>query len=158
MFLLQNSEKFMNLWLLAPLSIIIFFVLVTIIWKIIICAWKVKAKKRESNRFDLNEKSKLILNEEISMEYLNEDNIDAFDGFKKKEETFDISFLNLGLELKNGTKVLSGVTGSIKSGRLTAIMGPSGSGVKKNIPFLAPLFNLMKKRKQPFLARTIFFQ
>ena len=41
----------------------------------------------------------------------------------------DIKFTNLGLVLK-GTdkKVLNGVTGSILSGRVTAVMGPSGAG------------------------------
>jgi ABC-type multidrug transport system ATPase subunit len=41
----------------------------------------------------------------------------------------DISFKDLGLQLE-GSKavVLQGVTGSLKSGRLTAVMGPSGSG------------------------------
>eukprot|EP00929_Paragymnodinium_shiwhaense_P005187 TRINITY_DN10682_c0_g1_i1.p1 TRINITY_DN10682_c0_g1~~TRINITY_DN10682_c0_g1_i1.p1 ORF type:complete len:809 (+),score=178.21 TRINITY_DN10682_c0_g1_i1:240-2429(+) len=40
----------------------------------------------------------------------------------------NISFENLGLELKNGKKVLQGVTGEFKSGRMVAIMGPSGCG------------------------------
>lgn len=41
----------------------------------------------------------------------------------------DISFEELGLKIK-GTekKVLDGVTGTIRSGRVTAVMGPSGAG------------------------------
>jgi ABC-type multidrug transport system fused ATPase/permease subunit len=40
-----------------------------------------------------------------------------------------IGFNELGLELvSNGARVLQGVTGEIKTGRLTAVMGPSGSG------------------------------
>ncbi len=37
--------------------------------------------------------------------------------------TMDISF-DLGLELADGTRVLDGVKGEIRHGRLTAIMGP----------------------------------
>ncbi|KAI9142394.1 P-loop containing nucleoside triphosphate hydrolase protein [Paraphysoderma sedebokerense] len=37
-------------------------------------------------------------------------------------------FDNLGLTLKNGKTILSGVTGTIQQGSLTAVMGPSGAG------------------------------
>ncbi|KAI8821183.1 hypothetical protein BJ741DRAFT_637718 [Chytriomyces cf. hyalinus JEL632] len=37
-------------------------------------------------------------------------------------------FQDLGLQLATGTRILQGVSGSIQSGRMTAIMGPSGSG------------------------------
>ncbi|KAJ3114227.1 hypothetical protein HDU96_002396 [Phlyctochytrium bullatum] len=40
----------------------------------------------------------------------------------------DFRFRDLGLRLANGKTVLQGVTGSIRSGRMTAIMGPSGAG------------------------------
>ena len=46
-----------------------------------------------------------------------------------KKLTIDIKFENLGLRLRTtGKKVLQGVTGEIRSGRMTAVMGPSGSG------------------------------
>ena len=35
---------------------------------------------------------------------------------------------SLGYKLANGKEVLKGVTGRIHSGRMTAIMGPSGAG------------------------------
>ena len=40
----------------------------------------------------------------------------------------DLQFEDLSLALPDGTKLLHGVTGSLKSGRLCAIMGPSGAG------------------------------
>jgi ABC-type multidrug transport system ATPase subunit len=49
----------------------------------------------------------------------------------------NIEFDNLGLVLKGGKKVLSGVTGTIRSGRVTAIMGPSGAGKSTFMTVLA---------------------
>jgi len=40
----------------------------------------------------------------------------------------DFSFSGMSLQLPTGKKVLQGVTGEIKAGRMTAIMGPSGAG------------------------------
>ncbi|KAJ3175908.1 hypothetical protein HK101_010565 [Irineochytrium annulatum] len=40
----------------------------------------------------------------------------------------NFSFSDLGLTLPNGVSVLSSVSGEIKAGRMTAIMGPSGAG------------------------------
>ncbi|XP_065072396.1 uncharacterized protein LOC135696807 [Rhopilema esculentum] len=49
---------------------------------------------------------------------------------KPKDYTIDISFRNLSLTLKTGSKkvVLSGVNGEVCSGEVTAVMGPSGAG------------------------------
>ncbi|KAJ3324918.1 hypothetical protein HDV06_005506 [Boothiomyces sp. JEL0866] len=44
----------------------------------------------------------------------------------KLSRTFDIEFENLGLKLPNGIEIMKGVTGSLRSGRTCAIMGPSG--------------------------------
>jgi ABC-type transport system involved in cytochrome bd biosynthesis fused ATPase/permease subunit len=41
-------------------------------------------------------------------------------------KTFDIEFEDLGLVLPNGVEIMGKVTGYLKSGRCTAIMGPSG--------------------------------
>uniref|UniRef100_A0A7S2W930 ABC transporter domain-containing protein n=1 Tax=Rhizochromulina marina TaxID=1034831 RepID=A0A7S2W930_9STRA len=47
----------------------------------------------------------------------------------KRDTTLDLSFVRLSLYLRsNKLKVLSGVTGRCKPGRVTAIMGPSGAG------------------------------
>ena len=46
----------------------------------------------------------------------------------KSETMIELKFLRLGLKLRNGAKVLNGVTGVCRAGRLTAICGPSGSG------------------------------
>ncbi|KAJ3202527.1 hypothetical protein HDU67_000462 [Dinochytrium kinnereticum] len=45
-----------------------------------------------------------------------------------RELRMNFKFDNLALALKNGKKVLEGVTGEIKSKRMTAIIGPSGAG------------------------------
>ncbi|KAJ3119093.1 hypothetical protein HDU96_000008 [Phlyctochytrium bullatum] len=50
----------------------------------------------------------------------------AFDG--QSTLRMDFRFRDLGLRLANGKTVLQGVTGTIRSGRMTAIMGPSGAG------------------------------
>ncbi|KAI8909746.1 hypothetical protein EDD86DRAFT_226334 [Gorgonomyces haynaldii] len=40
----------------------------------------------------------------------------------------DFKFENMGLKLDSGTVVLNGVNGTIRSAKMTAIMGPSGAG------------------------------
>jgi hypothetical protein len=52
-------------------------------------------------------------------------------GFEREREAgrsplLDFQFNNLGLQLPGGKKILQGVTGRIESGKVTAIMGPSG--------------------------------
>ena len=48
-------------------------------------------------------------------------------GCGRQLKTIDFTFEDLGLKLRsNGHVVLQGVTGSIRHGRLTAVMGPSG--------------------------------
>ncbi|KAJ3212076.1 hypothetical protein HDU67_004082 [Dinochytrium kinnereticum] len=47
---------------------------------------------------------------------------------EKDDLRMDFKFEDLGLKLKDGKVVLRGVTGMIRSRRLTAIMGPSGAG------------------------------
>ncbi|KAJ3127909.1 hypothetical protein HK098_005550 [Nowakowskiella sp. JEL0407] len=55
--------------------------------------------------------------------------VDAFTkGFKNYKLSIGFKFEELGLKLKNGTRILSGVTGEIGAGKMTAIMGPSGAG------------------------------
>lgn len=48
----------------------------------------------------------------------------------RMQHRIDISFDNLGLRLKSGSKatLLRGVSGDLRSGRICAIMGPSGAG------------------------------
>ncbi|KAJ3109532.1 hypothetical protein HDU97_005189 [Phlyctochytrium planicorne] len=46
----------------------------------------------------------------------------------REDLRIDFHFENLGLKLKDDKVVLRGVTGTIRSRRLTAIMGPSGAG------------------------------
>ncbi|KAJ3111510.1 hypothetical protein HDU96_005641 [Phlyctochytrium bullatum] len=45
-----------------------------------------------------------------------------------RDATMEFSFSRLGLTLPSGKTVLEGVSGQIRSGRMTAIMGPSGAG------------------------------
>ena len=48
-----------------------------------------------------------------------------------------VDFTNLSLRLKStGKKVLAGVTGSLRAACLTAIMGPSGAGVRTHLGLL----------------------
>ncbi|KAI8614740.1 hypothetical protein BC830DRAFT_1257030 [Chytriomyces sp. MP71] len=54
-------------------------------------------------------------------------------GFQKGLEghtdlSMNYEFENLGLRLPDGKDILQGVSGTIKAGRMTAIMGPSGAG------------------------------
>ncbi|KAJ3100293.1 hypothetical protein HDU96_010381, partial [Phlyctochytrium bullatum] len=49
-------------------------------------------------------------------------------GMGGREATMEFSFSRLGLTLPSGKIVLEGVSGQIHSGRMTAIMGPSGAG------------------------------
>jgi hypothetical protein len=59
--------------------------------------------------------------------------------------TVEFDFKELGLVLKKGfcgrargKKVLDGVTGCIRPGRLTAVMGPSGAGKRYNVIYSTP--------------------
>eukprot|EP00002_Diphylleia_rotans_P014241 TRINITY_DN2776_c0_g1_i1.p1 TRINITY_DN2776_c0_g1~~TRINITY_DN2776_c0_g1_i1.p1 ORF type:complete len:894 (+),score=204.72 TRINITY_DN2776_c0_g1_i1:62-2743(+) len=63
---------------------------------------------------------------------------------EEKTEKYTISFDELGLTLPNGTKIMDGVNGEVKAGRLTAIMGPSGAG---KTTFLSLLSGKVKKTK-----------
>jgi ABC-type nitrate/sulfonate/bicarbonate transport system ATPase subunit len=57
----------------------------------------------------------------------------------RKNFTIDFTFNKLGLELKSSkVRVLNDVTGSIRHGRITAVMGPSGAG---KTTFLTTLAN-----------------
>jgi len=51
-----------------------------------------------------------------------------FRGMQAKAGTADIEFSDLSLTLRSGRRVLEGVSGEFKAGRLCAIMGPSGAG------------------------------
>jgi len=54
-----------------------------------------------------------------------EDTVDRTGEFN---ETFDFKFKQLGLTLPNGITIMKGVNGTIRHGKVTAIMGPSGAG------------------------------
>ena len=65
---------------------------------------------------DVNENSNLLASDKPS-------------GFRSNQFTVDIGFKDLGLTLKgSGKRVLDSVTGEIKHGKLTAVMGLSGAG------------------------------
>jgi len=51
-----------------------------------------------------------------------------FRGIRPPKATVNLAFHELGLTLHSGKKVLNGVTGEFKAGRMCAIMGPSGAG------------------------------
>jgi ABC-type Mn2+/Zn2+ transport system ATPase subunit len=53
-----------------------------------------------------------------------------------KSFRINLKFEDLGLQLPNGKKVMEGVSGEIKAGTVTAVMGPSGAG---KTTFLATL-------------------
>jgi ABC-type multidrug transport system ATPase subunit len=67
--------------------------------------------------------------------------VDTATSRNKRELKIDISFKGLGVELVDGKKILQGVTGTLKAGRMTAIMGPSGCGKST---FLSALTNRIK--------------
>ncbi|KAJ3159427.1 hypothetical protein HDU86_001745 [Geranomyces michiganensis] len=55
---------------------------------------------------------------------------------------FDIQFDNLGLTLPDGVEIMKGVSGTLKAGRLCAVMGPSGAG---KTTFVSLLTNKAKR-------------
>lgn len=59
------------------------------------------------------------------------------DMFAERKFRINFEFKNLGLKLKNGAAVLDGVSGSVRSGRVTAVMGPSGAGKSTFVTTLA---------------------
>ncbi|KAI9337955.1 hypothetical protein BDR26DRAFT_863348 [Obelidium mucronatum] len=55
--------------------------------------------------------------------------VNAFkESFRNRELRMNFRFDNLALRLKTGKTILQGVTGEIRSKRMTAIIGPSGAG------------------------------
>ncbi|KAJ3326983.1 hypothetical protein HDU76_012450 [Blyttiomyces sp. JEL0837] len=64
-------------------------------------------------------------------------------GFNGQENLrMDFSFNQLGLKLAGGKTILQGVTGEIRSGRMTCIMGPSGAG---KTTFMSVLMGKVKR-------------
>merc|ERR1719272_60069 len=51
-----------------------------------------------------------------------------FRGFTRKPSSITLGFEDLGLEIPGAGKVLEGVSGEFKAGRMTIILGPSGAG------------------------------
>lgn len=51
-----------------------------------------------------------------------------FRGLSRKSSSITLGFKDLGLEIPGHGKVLSGVSGEFKAGRMTIILGPSGAG------------------------------
>mmetsp|Transcript_133402 Transcript_133402/g.231758 ORF Transcript_133402/g.231758 Transcript_133402/m.231758 type:complete len:924 (-) Transcript_133402:138-2909(-) len=51
-----------------------------------------------------------------------------FRGMEEKASTLSMQFEQVGLEIPSKGRVLESVTGELKPGRMTAIMGPSGAG------------------------------
>lgn len=52
----------------------------------------------------------------------------SFKGLLPKETRVTLGYKDIGLILKDGSKVLDAVTGEFKNTTLNAVMGPSGSG------------------------------
>jgi ABC-type multidrug transport system ATPase subunit len=59
----------------------------------------------------------------------------------RRELKIDIGFKDLAVQLATGKKILNGVTGRLRAGRMTAIMGPSGCGKST---FLSALTNRIR--------------
>lgn len=51
-----------------------------------------------------------------------------FRGMMEKQSSLSMQFEQVGLEIPKRGRVLEGVTGELRPGRMTAIMGPSGAG------------------------------
>jgi len=77
----------------------------------------------------------------LDVKEMDDMSVDTSSSRAKRELKIDISFKDLGVELVDGKKILQGVTGTLKAGRMTAIMGPSGCGKST---FLSALTNRIK--------------
>lgn len=62
--------------------------------------------------------------------------IEGFNLARGNQSLLNFTFKDVGLSLSNGKKIIEGVSGVIRSGEVTAIMGPSGAG---KTTFLATL-------------------
>lgn len=81
----------------------------------------------------------------------------------KQDTQLELAFVRLGLVLRaNGAKVLNGVTGRCRPGRVTAIMGPSGAGKTTLMNTLAGRCaekqQLKKKKKLNPFETFVFLQ
>jgi ABC-type multidrug transport system ATPase subunit len=54
--------------------------------------------------------------------------IEGFNLSRGDQPLLDFDFSEMGLSIPGGKRILHGVTGSIKHGQVTAVMGPSGAG------------------------------
>ncbi|GMH91587.1 hypothetical protein TrST_g4259 [Triparma strigata] len=67
--------------------------------------------------------------------------VDSMASSSRRELKIDIGFKDLAVELADGKRILNGVTGRLRAGRMTAIMGPSGCGKST---FLSALTNRIR--------------
>ena len=75
----------------------------------------------------------LMVDPNLLVGYSRAFNIQSDSVAMEKSLMVDLKFSNLSLALEGGKKtILRGVSGQIRSGRVTAIMGPSGAGSKPN--------------------------
>lgn len=103
---------FLDVRMLGPLAVLIFLVLI-----LLLIAYSRWAAKRPQTKSDVGS---------VQLGSVNEEDLPFV---AEQIPTFDIEFEALGLKLNtNGSQVLKDVTGVMKHGRTTAIMGPSGSG------------------------------
>ncbi|KAG2372729.1 hypothetical protein C9374_013181 [Naegleria lovaniensis] len=116
-------------------SILFLIFMINVIYEIAFKLYvKISAKLRKKRR-ELGEKSSLFSAKQ-RRDLMTSSMATA--SFVQDNFTVDIGFENLGLILRgSGKKVLHGVTGEIKHGQLTAVMGLSGCGKSTFITTLA---------------------
>ncbi len=119
---------------LGPMLAIVAVIVIVAIFKLV--NWYVE--KRRMKRVEMESMIKYKAMDDMSSRDLDapllsgdENDISVNSGaqlFANVRQVIDIEFKSLGLTLEGGRSVLSGVDGAVYSGRLTAVMGPSGAG------------------------------
>jgi hypothetical protein len=101
-------------------SLLVIIVVCTLALSSVLYLWKTR-------RFFFAESISLEEEDEEEEEGVSVDEKE-FDPETASFQRLNVGFDNLGLVLNSGRRVLSQMTGELKGGTLTAIMGPSGSG------------------------------
>lgn len=113
----EESEDALQLYPLLFLLLLDALVLV-----ICLAYWSNRRSKHKN--FSYSNEIELESNVSPSTQVL----IDGIDRSRGPRPYMDFEFDSLGLTMPNGKQILRGVTGSIKHGQVTAVLGPSGAG------------------------------
>ncbi|KAI8611099.1 P-loop containing nucleoside triphosphate hydrolase protein [Chytriomyces sp. MP71] len=132
---IEKHYGILLLSILADLAIIVYFVASYLrsVWAAKGFRSPIRRFQKDSGVHDEKETTALVRKNTLNSNDIAKNITALTAGFHKGLEgnetlSMNYDFDSLSLRLPDGKEILQGVTGSIKAGRMTAIMGPSGAG------------------------------